>query len=151
MKESPSNHFLRHNLEPSRFAAEGFLGEDPRPVQEIIAADLATLEHAGVTLEQLVAALREAFGKGRAGLGSEVDLGNHLTAVYHESMGRIPSPFRGEGVFEKGEVVVINGTTHDTLALTALGIELIARHGFFQGIGSPYRIDPRKAIDTLLR
>ncbi len=146
MKRAPSDNDLHHNLEPSRFAAEGFLGEDPRAVEEIVAADAAELDRAGVPLACLVDALRQAWRKGREGLGAEVDLGNNRVAVYHESMGRIPSPFHGEGVFEKGEVVVINRTTNDTMALTALGLHLIESHGFFQGIGSRYRLDPLKAI-----
>jgi len=151
MKRSPSDDSLRRNLDPSRFAGEGFLGDDSRPVEEIIATDTAALERAGISLEQVVSALRDAWVRGRAGLGAEVDLGRNRVAVYHESMGRIPSPFRGEGVFEKGEVVVIDTLTHDTITLTALGIHLIARHGFFQGIGSRYRIDPLAAARLLLK
>jgi hypothetical protein len=149
MKQSPSDASLRRDLEPSRFSAGGFLGRDPRSPEEIVAEDLRTLERAGVTLERLVEALRSAFAAGKAGLGAEVEVGQNRVAIYHESMGRIPSPFRGEGVFEKGEVTVVNRTTNDMLALTALGIHLIDRHAFFQGIGSRYRIDPLRAIAVL--
>jgi len=64
-------------------------------------------------------------------------------------MGKIPSPFTGEGVFRKGEVVIKNRTTGDKMVLTPLSIHLIKAHGFFQGKGSGYRIEPDIAAALL--
>jgi hypothetical protein len=64
-------------------------------------------------------------------------------------MGRIPSPFQGDGVFEKGDIVVKNAATGEELVLTRLGLALIGKHGFFQGHGSRYRIDPERAAALL--
>jgi hypothetical protein len=84
------------------------------------------------------------FDTAREAFGGEVDIKDGVTATFHESMGRIPSPFRGEGVFEKGETTVhVNGTPK--LRITRLGLHLIRNHLFFQGEGSPYRIDPIEA------
>lgn len=149
MKESPEEKSLEDRMGASKFSGEGFLGTDHRPVDEIVADDLRTLERLGLPLEKLVAGLRAAFEQARAALGGEVQLRPGLTALAHESMGRIPSPFQGGGVFEKGEVVVTASATGESLILTSLGLALIERHRFFQGRGSRYRIDPARAAALL--
>lgn len=146
MKQSPQEQSALARLQASKFSGEGFLGTDPRALEEIIAADRATLARRGVAIEQVVEALTGAFERGRAALGAPVEVAPGVTAVHHESMGRIPSPFRGDGVFEKGEVVLTRAGTDATLVLTALGLALIARHAFFQGRGGRYRLEPEQLI-----
>jgi hypothetical protein len=151
MKQSPSEANLRSRLGPSKFSSDGFLGSDTRPVDEIVAEDLKALEQAGVTKEELVAALRDAYDRARDAMGAEVTVREGVTAVFFESMGRIPSPFRGDGVFPKGEAVVTDTVSGATVRLTAVSISLIEKHGFFQGIGARYRIEPHTAIGMLLK
>ena len=148
MKETPEDKALEDRLGASKFSGEGFLGSDHRPVDEIVAADLHALAQLGVSKDALLAALRDAFEKARAALGGEVAIRPGVTAVAHESMGRIPSPFRGDGVFEKGEVVVA-APSGAGFILTSLGLALIEKHGFFQGRGARYRIDPARAAALL--
>ena len=145
MKETPDDKALEDRLGASKFSGEGFLGTDHRPVDEIIADDRRTLERLGLARERLLAALRDIFDKARAELGGDVAVRPGVVAVAHESMGRIPSPFRGDGIFEKGDVVVSNSLTGESLILTSLGLSMIEKHGFFQGRGSRYRIDPERA------
>lgn len=149
MKQTPADRERRKMLESSKFSAEGFLGTDTRSVEEIIAADGRVLEEADVTTGQIAARLRELYEQARDGYGREVQIGESLIAQFHESMGRVPSPFRGDGVFHKGEAVITDSRTNTTLVVTALGIALIEKHGFFQGMGSRYRIDPAAAIGVL--
>jgi hypothetical protein len=149
MKNSPHDKALRARLGPSKFSAQGFMGSDTRTVEEIIAEDRRWMEQVGITVEKIADDLGEAYRRGREALGGTVDLGDGRTAVYHESMGRVASPFRGDGVFEKGEVVVTDTKNGLQLRLTALGIHLIRRHGFFQGRGSAYRIEPPEAVRVL--
>lgn len=148
MKESPRDQALEQRLSASKFSGDGFLGTDRRPLTQIIAADQRTLEQLGVDKQTLLAALHDAFKKARAALGGEVDIRPGITARAHESMGRIPSPFRGDGVFEKGDVVITSADGEE-LVLTALGLALIERHDFYQGHGSRYRIDPVRAVNLL--
>ncbi len=53
-----------------------------------------------------------------------------------------------DGVFEKG-AVVREKETGQQMIITQLGIALIERHHFFQGLGSRYRIDPEVAVRLL--
>ena len=148
MKETPEDKSLEDRLGASKFSGEGFLGTDHRPVDEIVAADLHALAQLGISKDALLAALREAFDKARAALGGEVAIRPGVTAVAHESMGRIPSPFRGDGVFEKGDVV-LTAANGEQLVLTALGLAMIEKHSFFQGRGSRYRVEPARAAALL--
>ena len=149
MQETPQDKSLEERMGASKFSGEGFLGTDHRPVDEIIADDLRTLERLGIPPEALLAALRRAFEQARAALGGEVEIRHGVTACAHESMGRIPSPFRGDGVFEKGDVVLTEAASGRRIVLTSLGLALIEKHGFFQGRGSRYRIDPAEAAALL--
>lgn len=149
MKQSPSEKNLRRNLGPSKFSAEGFLGQDLRPVDEIVADDLRALERSGVSLADLLGALRHAYETARQALGAEVEIRPGVTSVFYESRGRIPSPFRNGRSYEKGEAVVTDHASGRKMVLTDLGLALIERHGFFQGRGSRYRIEPAEAIEVL--
>ncbi len=149
MKRSPFEKEVMTSLGPSRFSGEGFLGTDARSPEEIASEDSGRLRKRGVTRESLATALKQAYQKARDAFGGEVVIRTGVTAVFHESMGRVPSPFPGEGVFEKGEAVVTERKTGARLIITQLSLHLIEKHGFFQGVGSRYRIDPDRAIDML--
>jgi hypothetical protein len=146
MKLSPQDKKLIHNLGPSKFSKEGFLGTDTRSFEEIIADDLRTLERTGVSKELLLQALKDTYQKAKEAFGAEIEIRKNVKAVFHESMGRIPSPFCKDGLFEKGEAVVTDSTNNLSLIITSLGINLIERHDFFQGRGCRFRIDPLVAI-----
>ena len=148
MKETPDDKALEDRLGASKFSGEGFLGTDHRTVDEIIAEDRRTLERLGLPKDRLLAALRDVFDKARAELGGEVAVRPGVVAVAHESMGRIPSPFRGDGVFEKGDVVLASAAG-EQIVLTALGLAMIEKHAFFQGRGSRYRVEPARAAALL--
>lgn len=151
MKESPQTSFLQSNLRASKFSAGGFLGSDPRPVDEIIAGDLRQLEEMGRTVDEVVQLLKDAYEKIRSRLGKDVELSDGVTGRFYESMGRIPSPFRGDGVFEKGEAVVTDENSGNSLIITKLGIHLIEKHHFFQGVGCRYRLDPQQVFQILAK
>ncbi|MCF6156365.1 MAG: hypothetical protein E3K36_14240 [Candidatus Brocadia sp.] len=146
MKLSPQDQRLIHNLKPSKFSKEGFLGTDTRSVEEIIADDLDTLKKTGVSKELLLQTLRDAYQKAKEAFGAEIEIKRNVTAVFCESMGRIPSPFCKDGLFEKGEAVVTDSASNLSLIITSLGINLIEKHDFFQGRGCRFRIDPLVAI-----
>ena len=58
-------------------------------------------------------------------------------------MGLLPCPF-GDGGHEKGEVHVRDAVPGEEIVFTPLGAHMIGTHGFFEGVGSRYRIGPQK-------
>ena len=149
MKKTPYDKKVLERMAPGVLSKDGFLGEDTRPVSEIIASDAATLRGLGVSREVLASAMQQVFDAARDSLGRPVEAGGRLEAVYRESMGRIPSPWPGEGVFQKGEVEVRDKETGQTMRYTPLSVHLVREHGFFQGRGALYRLDPEKLCRLL--
>ena len=141
MKQSPEERIITERLAPGVYCRDGFLGTDRRPLSEILDTDSSTVEALGVTHERIAARLADALRTAMRAFGTTVKVGDHLTAVYHEAMGKIPSPF-GDGVFAKGEVELADTRTGERIYVTPLSMHLIAAHGFYQGIGSRYRLDP---------
>lgn len=146
MKVSPREREQIKLFGPSKFSAEGFMGDDPRTVEEIVEDDRVELVRLGTTCEELANKLAIIFMRADAAFGDPVELCSGVTATMFEARGKIPSPFRGDGVFQKGEVMVYEEGSKATLFITRLGINLIKKHGFFQGQGSRYRIEPAEAL-----
>jgi hypothetical protein len=146
MKSHSKATDLRNLLGPSRFSAEGFLGSDKRSPEEIINDDSATLTRLGIDKSKLVDALRSACTAAERGLGAPVRLEGGVSAVSRDWRGRTPSPFPGEGTFAKGETIFSDDSTGASFSVSPLSLHLIDKHGFFQGRGSPYRIEPEVAV-----
>jgi hypothetical protein len=141
-KQSPHERRITERMARGVLSRDGFLGSDRRPLSEILDADRSAVAGLEVTHELLAERLAAALQATMAGLGAPVKLGEELTGVYREAMGRIPCPWGGCGVFAKGQVELSDERTGRKWYLTALSIHLIARHGFYQGRGSPYRLEP---------
>lgn len=140
MKLSPEEKQIVDRMGPGIYCRDGFLGSDDRGLSIILDTDRSSLAELGVTKEQIAGRLRMILAAAVGAFGSPVDVGEGLRAVYHEAMGRIPSPF-GDGVFPKGEVE-LTAADGATYRFTPLSVYLIGRHGFFQGRGNPYRLEP---------
>lgn len=150
MKHDPRLQRVLDRMKSGVLSRDGFLGPDPRPLEEVLDADRSAVAALGLTREEVGARLHEVFDKARAGLGTPVHLGDRLVAVHREAMGRIPCPWGGCGLFPKGEVELTDTATGETLLLSALGIHLAGAHGFYGGRGSRYRLEPA-ALERLLR
>jgi len=142
MKRDPHLQNVVSRMASGLLSRDGFLGDDPRRLEEILDADNSAVVGLGVTHEALAATLEGIFEKARAGLGTPVPIGGRHVAVHHEAMGRIPCPWGRCGVFPKGEVELADTATGEAIRFTALSIHMIAEHGFYQGRGSRYRLEP---------
>jgi len=145
MDQPPEQKKLRERLEPSFFSGTGFLGEDQRPIDEIVATDMQRIQTAEIELTELISRLKSAYETTKNALGAPVMIQPGVEGKFYESMGRIPSPFRGDGVFEKGEAHIKALDTGESLIITQLSLHLIEKYHFFQGRGCRYRIDPLRA------
>ena len=141
-KQSPHEQRILARMAAGVLSREGFLGTDSRPLSEILDADRSAAAGLDVTHELLAERLQAALAAAVASLGKPVRLEGDLTAVHREAMGRIPCPWGGCGVFAKGEVELTHRPTGRKLYLTGLSVHMIAAHGFYQGRGSRYRLDP---------
>ena len=150
MKPSPRQRQIEERMAPGVLCRDGFLGTDRRPLGEILDTDRSTVETLGLTHAQIAAPLRDVMAEAMARYGNPVTLDRTtrrpapdgaLQAVYREGMGRIPSPF-ADGLFPKGEIEVTDVETGEGLTFTPLSVHLIAEHGFYEGRGGRYRLEP---------
>jgi hypothetical protein len=149
MRKSPDEQRLMERMAPGVLSREGFLGNDPRDLTEIMETDDDAVEKLGVSHEQIADALADLLRKTVNGLGVPVKVqladGREGRAVFRESMGRIPSPWGGH-VARKGEVELTDADSGEVLLrFTPLSVHLAREHGFYQGRGTRYRIEPESA------
>lgn len=120
---------------------------DDRPLQRILdddAADVAGLE---MDLEAIAALMKRLYDEGRDGLGDPVRIDDRFEVTVREDRGILACPFRDHYPAPKAMVEAINLKTGRRLKFTILGWHMIQAHGFFQGKGSPFRIDPTDLHD----
>ncbi|MGD8979348.1 MAG: hypothetical protein PVH23_04705, partial [candidate division WOR-3 bacterium] len=149
MKKSPQEQKLERMLRSSKFSAGGFLGTDKRNLWEIIDTDATAITRAGKTMEEVAMRMQEITEKGKTGLGDwvEVDRGLHVTV--NDSRGMIPCPWPHHVRCSKRITTVKHSPTGTVLRWSDLNIHLIKAHGFFEGRGASFRIEPELLLRVL--
>jgi len=148
MKHAPYESEILRRMAPGVLSRAGFLGSDVRSLQEILDTDRSTVQSLGLTHERIADCLDEAARAAIAALGRPVDLaGGRLRAVYCEAMGLIPCPWADGTRRPTGELLVTEPARGRQLRYTPLSVHMIRRHGFYEGRGSTYRLDPALVAD----
>ncbi len=148
MKQTPDEKIQRKEFEPGAITKDGFLGDDSRHVHDIIEADQRTLDKLGVTREQIADRLQYFIEEGKKGLESEVDLGD-FTVKIRWDRGMMPSPFGEKRLHHKIFAHVKNKKLDKTIQYSQLHVHMIREHGFFEGKGSKFRLEPAELVKIL--
>ena len=150
MKQSPDMQKLEEVLRSSALTVGGFMGSDARNVTEVIEADAAELFRLGVSREQLGARMTEITAAAETGLGTWVRIDDVREAAVDEARGQMVCPWPHEAQFRKRVTTVRRTDSGQTVRWSDLNVHLIAAHGFFEGRGSPFRIDPALLVGVIL-
>lgn len=148
MKQTPELNLIQEKMQPGVLTLKGFLGYDDRKLVDIIAADKQTLAQLGITAQEIAERLQDLAVRGSDLMEEEIIVDEQYRIKVRDDRGKIPSPW-GDGLFEKGDVDLIDNKTGKTLKWNTLTLRLIEAHGFFGGKGSEYRIDPKEAAQIL--
>ena len=151
MKENPHIQRIVERMAPGVLSRDGFLGTDFRPLEEIIDADGAEVARLGSSGQELSLKLEHIFLAARAALGTKALITDRLSAVYKEAMGRIPCPWGQCGTFAKGYIEILDSQSGLRIMFTALNVHMIRAHGFYQGRGSRYRLEPAEIYQLFSR
>ncbi len=149
MKQTPYLQQAQEAMRRGRLTEDGFLGDDTRLLADILAADDAAVRRMGVAHAEIadeMARLREA---GRAGLGEFVFVPPHFEVRVDEVRGLLACPFGEAGLLPKTHITIRNIERKMELTISDLNIHLIREHGFYEGLGSPFRVDPQVAVRVL--
>lgn len=146
MKQNPSEAAIRERMQPGVLSRDGFLGKDNRTIGEIVNEDIAVVLRAGLTLEDLADLLDDIHRalEGTQGMRRAL-YGGTIEAREDEAMGGIVCPF-GCGHRSHKAIITISMPGRE-LVVTALHGHMIREHGFFEGKGAVFRLEPHDLID----
>ena len=145
-KKSPQLQRLEEILRSSKLVYRGFMGIDTRSVLDVIDADLAELSRLDITAERIAARMQEITNIAQNGLGNWVKIDENRQAMTEEAKGTLVCPWPHPGKLTKRVTTVKLIESGQSIRWADLNIHLIAKHGFFEGRGSAFRIDPEKLI-----
>ncbi len=143
MKESPEDKRLENALRALGLLG-GLMGSDSRSVSEIVDADHAGLSRLGLTARQVAGRMQQITDIAKAGLGTWVRIDETLEAKVDEARGWLVCPWPHPGTFLKRITSVRIVETGASIRWSDLNMHLIAEHGFFEGRGSNFRLEPEE-------
>lgn len=126
------------------------MGDDPRSVTEVIDTDAGELSRLGVTDKQLAARMKEITQKAAGAQGTWIEIGPDCEAQVDETRGATPCPWRHRGRYFKRVTTVRRKDSGRTVRWSDLNTHMIDAHGFFEGKGSMFRIEPAELVKMLL-
>jgi hypothetical protein len=148
MRQSSKTKKLEQFLRSCRLVADGFLGQDERGLQEITNADAAQLWELGYTPRLVAEKMQQLTEAAKSMLGNPVNV-KGLMVTYEDFKGSIVCPWPHPGSFAKAITTVKRVDTDETIRWTDLNIHMISEHGFFEGKGSAFRIEPVKLVKII--
>ena len=149
MKRTPKWLAIEEMMRPGRLTRDGMLGNDSRAIEEILEADNKRVASLGVTHADIAQRLRDLTAVAKSRLGDPVVVEETLELRIEEARGSIPCPFKHPGRARKAVVYCTHLPSGQELVWTELGIHMIEAHGFYEGHGSPYRLEPERAVKLL--
>ncbi|WGS64029.1 hypothetical protein [Marinitoga aeolica] len=148
MKMTPEFQKAQANMQPGIITADGFLGDDDRNLIDIIIEDEELLSSLNCDVETIIEKLKYLKEKGEKGLGEPITVDGKWEVQVGEARGHLPCPFE-DGIFRKVVTKVVNLKNNESIIFSDLSLHLIEKHHFFQGKGSPFRLDPAKLVRVL--
>ena len=142
MKQSPELEVIQANMMPGALSAHGFIGDDSRKLADILHADAEALQKTEVTQQALADKMQEITDFGMQGLGKPMNMDGCFEITSQDYRGKLPCPFKDNAKIEKRQTVVRRLDTGVMMRWTDQNIHMIREHGFFEGYGSTYRLDP---------
>jgi hypothetical protein len=142
MKQTPDEKKIQKKMQPGSVTLEGFLGEDNRHYHEIVEEDLRLLNKLGITKEQIADKLQDITDQAFESYDGIITLENGVNVEYVSVRGKVVSPFSGQKPSPKGFVKYYDPHRKISISWCPLNIQMIREYGFFEGKGSPNRLDP---------
>jgi hypothetical protein len=149
MKQTVQMQAIQEKMRPGVIVRDGFLGTDGRSLVEILTADEAEVMRLGLSHGDIAARMIRLREAGTAGLGELIDVPPHFEVRVDSVRGLLPCPFGDPGVFPKTNTTVRNLRLGRECTYTDMHIHMIGSHGFYEGRGSQFRLEPRDLAEVL--
>jgi len=144
MRQNPSLQDIQHNMKPGSLSAHGFLGDDMRNLADILSEDDSVVRKLDTTHKALADRMHYFTQCGKKGLGGPVIVDDIYEVVVEEYRGLISCPFRDHYRAAKKNTRITSLKTGQTVFWTDLNTHMICSHGFYEGRGSYFRINPEE-------
>jgi hypothetical protein len=149
MKQTVQMKAIQEKMKPGVITRDGFLGSDRRNLIDILIEDDETVKRMGLSHQQIAGRMLEFRDSGMRGLGEFISIEPHFEVRVDSVRGKLPCPFGDPGIFPKTNVTVRNLEKNEEITYTDLHIHLIGSHGFYEGKGSLFRLEPKSLVDIL--
>lgn len=149
MKQTVQMREIQEKMKPGVITRDGFLGTDGRNLIDILTEDDAEVKRMDLTHKQIADRMRKLRKAGKEGLGDFISVAPHFEVRVDMVRGKLPCPFGHPGLIQKTVIQVRNLTKSREITFTDMHIHIIGEHGFYEGKGSPFRLEVRDLIDTL--
>jgi len=149
MKQTVQMMRIQEKMKPGVITRDGFLGPDRRNLIDILIEDDETVKRMGLTHQQVAQRMLEFRDAGMRGLGEFISIEPHFEVRVDSVRGKLPCPFGDPGIFPKTNITVRNLEKNEEITYTDLHIHLIGSHGFYEGKGFVFRLEPKALVDTL--
>lgn len=141
MKDTIQHKAAHERMAGGSITAQGFLGDDARPLSEIIEADEGEMRRLGLDFARVADELERLRDSGERGLGEPVTVDARWLVQTGDARGKLPCPFE-DGIHHKNSVWLRLISSGESLVYSDLSIHLLREHHFLQGRGSPFRLEP---------
>jgi len=149
MKQTVQMDRIQEKMAPGVITLEGFLGTDRRKLIDILLEDDEAVKRLNLSHSQLAQRMVELRDAGMRGLGEFIDVAPHFEVRVDSVRGKLPCPFGDPGIFPKTNVTVRNLRADREIVFTDLHIHMIGSHGFYEGKGSKFRLEPAELAAIL--
>ena len=149
MFDEVKNRLLEERLRPRAWSEGGFLGST-ESLSAVIKQDKQTLIRLGISYEEIADALEKVLliALDQYWKDQKESIVGHLqvTLKVYRGFQRCPWNCSREGTkqFDFVDFLLYNLRTKESVEGPGLIIHLIREHKFFEGIESPYRVDPER-------
>ncbi len=149
MKKSPQLQKLEKMLRASKISSCGFLGVDQRSLDEIIETDATEIMRLGKNNEQIAERMSELSATAKSGLGDWVKVTEFLEVSIDDNRGSIPCPWSHGIRCSKTITTARRLDSKMSTRWSELNVHMIKAHGFFEGKGAPFRIEPALLVKII--
>lgn len=120
-----------------------YMRGESRGLSRLIDDDKALVSSLELDMEIVTNLLDRLYHEACAGMGDPVLVDGKYEVSLREDRGKMACPWADRYFAPKALVSARNIKNDRTIRFSVLGLHMIKQHGFFQGIGSPFRIEPQ--------
>ena len=149
MKQTVQLSRIQEKMKPGVITRDGFLGNDTRNLIDMLVEDNETVKRMDLAHKEVAQHMIDLRDAGLRGLGNFISVSPHFEVRVDSVRGKLPCPFGDPGIFQKTNTTVKNLKTGKEVTYTDLHIHMIGSHGFYEGRGSPFRLNPEDLVAVL--